>query len=158
MTVPTKPLRKLGTQAPRVTDKFIWRAPTGGIADFTNDPIYFHFTLRLVGDGDAARLLKDMRSAGVPNFHKVSAFKRWVTDVWLQRTVNPVKRGRSYWQRIARIVWEIFDTTHDLRRCARFALKKEMERIANADRRTHKKMVAARKRRKLRRRERGTRA
>ena len=149
--VPNKPIRTLATQAPKVTGEFLQRVPMG-FASFICDPVCAAFTDRLVGEhNDVARLISELRAGSVANHTSREQFKTWVVDIWLVRTVNPVKRGRAYWKRIASIVWSIYADTTDLRHRTKVAIKKETERLANGDKRKRKKMLAARARRKARR-------
>jgi hypothetical protein len=151
LLVPKDIHRNLGTRAPKVTGEFLQGVPTG-FASFIRDPVCAAFVDRLVGeDNDVALLVSDLRRGQVVNHTTRANFKRWVANVWLPTTVNPVKRGPAYWQRVASVVWEICEGLVDLRHRTKKAIQKEMERLARADRRARSKLLAARERRKARR-------
>jgi len=125
--------------------------PTG-FATFIRDPVCGGFVDHIVGgDNDVAVLLAELRQRLPARVRTRQQLRKWVGYVWLPSTIHPVKRGRSYWQRCASIIWKIYTTTADLRRRTKKAIQKEMERIARADERRCAKMLAARERRRARR-------
>jgi hypothetical protein len=83
-----------------------------------------------------------------PVVHTRAQLKRWIKDIWLPNAVHPVKRPASYWQRLGSVIWENYETAVDLRHRTKRAIKKEMERLAHADKRKRSKMLAARERRR----------
>jgi hypothetical protein len=150
LRVPNSAGRNLGTCAPKVTGEFLQGVPTG-FAYFIRDAACAPFVDRLVGtNNDVALLLSHLRRDDTVNPGSRAHLKKWVADVWLQRTIQPVKRGAAYWQRVAAVIWEIYETARDLRHRTKRALKLEIERLGRADRRKRSKMLAARVRRKAR--------
>jgi hypothetical protein len=147
--VPKISLRNLATRAPRVTGEFLQNVPIG-FATFIRDPACAGFIDHIVGrDNDVAMMLADMRVRNV-TFCTNQQLKRWVGKVWLPATVIPVKRGLAYWHRVASIIWNIYAGAVELRRRTYVAIRREISRIALADRRRRSKMLAARKRRRAR--------
>jgi hypothetical protein len=146
--VPKDTQRKLGTRAPKVTSTFLQAVPTG-FATFIRDPVCGAFIDSVIGEkNDVAALLSELRHRLPPVVHTRAQLKRWIKDIWLPNAVHPVKRPASYWQRLGSVIWENYETAVDLRHRTKRAIKKEMERLAHADKRKRSKMLAARERRR----------
>jgi hypothetical protein len=138
----------LATRAPKVTSPFLQGVPTGFVA-FINDAVCGEVVERIGGgNNDAAMLLSELRLLLSGHVDSRRRLKRWVTETWLLMSVQPVKRTSAYWQRIASIIWEIYEGTCDLRHRTKRSIKKEVERLARGDKRRRTKMLAARARRR----------
>lgn len=146
--VPNNAERKLATRAPKVTSRFLQGVPTG-FASFINDAVCGEFMDRLLGtDNDAAFLLSELRRLSPACVTSRGRLKRWIGETWLVSTTHPVKRGQAYWHRVGSIIWEVYESALDLRHRTKRAIKLEVERLARADKRKAKKVLAARARRK----------
>src|SRR3954471_23454411 len=120
-----------------------------GLRVVYSDAVCGEFMDRLLGlDNDAAFLLSELRRLAPACATSRGLLKQWIGETWLVGTTHPVKRGQAYWHRVGSIIWEVYESALDLRHRTKRAIKKELERLARADKRKAKKVLAARARRK----------
>jgi hypothetical protein len=138
--------RTLATRAPQIGGDFVQVVPVRFAAFLRDCAPYLDWMTGT--DSDSAMLVAELRRLNV-NPQNRKQLKSWVIDEWLPH--HPVKRGVSYWARAASFVWNIYAHAIDQRHRRAMAIKKEMQRIACADKRKHAQMMRARARRKARR-------